>query len=149
MTDSVRNISSSTELTDAELRWSVHLATESRVKLICAVAAVLLACVGAFAVVGPVGPIAVALALTGALAEFLFPVTFEIGPKSAVCKTLFKRSEIAWDHVKTCYVNDWGVKLSPLEPGNRLEPFRGVFLRFGGNRDQVIEAVKSMRGVQC
>ncbi len=149
MTDNIRSTPSSAGVTDTPLRWSVHLASAHRLKLICALAAVALVAVLAYEVIGPAGPIAVLFAMAGALAEFLFPMRFEIGLESAICRTVFKKAEIPWSRVKTCYLDDCGVKLSPLEPGSRLEAYRGVYLRFADNREQVIEAVKAMRAAQC
>lgn len=59
-----------------------------------------------------------------------------------------KGTEIKWENVKRCYVDDLGVKLSPLDRASRIEAFRGVYLRFGDNQDAVIEAVKSLRQTQ-
>jgi hypothetical protein len=58
---------------------------------------------------------------------------------------IFKTSEIKWTSVKRCYLDDFGVKLSPLDRKSRLEAFRGVYLRFGDNQNQVIETVKSLK----
>lgn len=58
---------------------------------------------------------------------------------------LLKSSEIKWANVKRCYLDDFGVKLSPLDRVSRVEAFRGVYLRFGDNQNEVIEAVKALR----
>lgn len=131
------------------LRWTVHLALEHPRKLLVLLALLSTLMAASYWVIGALGPIAVALAMGGALAEFLFPVTYELTEQGAMCKTLVKFSEIKWKNVKRCYLDDLGVKLSPLEHQSRLEAFRGVYLRFGNNRDEVIEAVKSMRAKQC
>ncbi|MCX8053363.1 MAG: hypothetical protein N3B12_06110 [Armatimonadetes bacterium] len=100
-------------------------------------------------VIGPLGSVAVAIALVGSLAEFLFPVTYEITSDSAVCRTLFKQTEISWHNVRRYYLDNSGIKLSPLDRPSRLEAFRGVYLRFAGNDRQVIEAVRAIRKSQC
>ena len=127
------------------LRWTVHLALEHPLKLLCSLGAVAFACAAAHWAIGPLGALAVAVALIGSLADFLFPVTYEITPDRAACRMLFKRAEIEWRNVRRCYLDQGGVKLSPLDRLSRLEAFRGVYLRFNGNREQVVEAVRAMR----
>lgn len=131
------------------LRWTIHLAREHPRKLLILIALLSVSMAAGYWVIGALGPIAVVLAMGGALAEFLFPVTYELTEQGAVCKTLVKFSEIKWKNVKSCYLDDLGIKLSPLKHQSRLEAFRGVYLRFGNNRNEVIEAVKSMRAKQC
>lgn len=85
------------------------------------------------------------VALVASLSDFLFPVTYFITPHGASCKMLLKSSEIKWANVRRCYLDDCGVKLSPLDRTSRVEAFRGVYLRFGDNQDEVIKIVKSLR----
>jgi len=134
---------------DLILRWRVHLASEHPGKLLCSLGLAALASAAAYHALGPLGSAAVALALIGSLADFLFPVTYEITAHRAACRMLIKRAEIEWRSVRRCYVDQAGVKLSPLEGPSRLEAFRGVYLRFNGNREQVIDAVHAMKGDQC
>jgi len=95
--------------------------------------------------VGPfVGGLAAA-ALTASLADFLLPVRYVISRDKASVKMIGKSLEIKWQDVKRCYLDESGVKLSPLDRVSRLEAFRGVYLRFADNKDEVIEAVKSLR----
>jgi len=131
------------------LSWTIHLAREHPRKLLILIALLSVSMAAGYWIIGALGPIAVVLAMGGALAEFLFPVTYELTEQGAVCKTLVKFSEIKWKNVKSCYLDDLGIKLSPLERQSRLEAFRGVYLRFSNNRNEVIEAVKSMRAKQC
>ncbi len=83
--------------------------------------------------------------MMASLSDFLFPVQFEIRPDRVGCRMLFKSSEIKWADVKRCYLDDQGIKLSPLDRISRLEAFRGVYLRFADNEAEVVEAVKSLR----
>lgn len=134
---------------NAILTWSVHLAREHPAKLACSLLTAAGAAMAGYWVIGPLGSVAVALAMLGSLAEFVFPVVYRITPEGASSRTLIKVSEIRWENVRRCYVDAGGVKLSPLDRATRLEAFRGVYLRFGGNEENVIEAVRSMRAKQC
>lgn len=133
----------------AILSWTVHLARQHPSRLAVAVAFVTLAaCAGYFAI-GPLAAVAVALVLSASLADFLFPVSYVLTRDGAECRMLFKSSQIRWENVRHCYVDDQGVKLSPLPRQSRLEAFRGVYLRFADNEEQVTEAVKSLRPRKC
>ena len=87
--------------------------------------------------------------MLGAMADFWFPISYEISSDGARCKMLLKSSEIKWNNVKRCYLDNDGVKLSPLDTLSRREAFRGIYLRFNGNKDTVIETVKSLKAEQC
>jgi len=134
---------------DTILRWTIHLAPEHPLKLLCALGVIALVSVAAHRVIGPLGSMAVAAALVGSLADFLFPITYEIKPDRVTCRMLFKQAEIMWRDVRKCYLDAHGIKLSPLARPSRLEAFRGVYLRFDRNKEQVIEAVRTMREGQC
>lgn len=97
------------------------------------------------ALAGPYVAAAAAVALLLSLADFLFPVRYVVTAEGASSRALVKGAEIKWADVKRCYVDEFGVKLTPLDRVSRLEAFRGVYLRFGGNEDEVIAAVKAMR----
>ena len=82
---------------------------------------------------------------TSALAEFLFPIRYEINVRGASSHTLLGTTFIEWDRVKKYYLDDSGIKLSPLVKPGRLEAYRGVYLRFGSHRDKVIQTVRRMQ----
>ncbi len=127
------------------LSWTVHLARTQPAKAIASVAFVCAAIAFGCILAGPFVAGLVAAALIASLSDFLFPVRYIITRDKASCRTIGKGSEIMWANVKRCYLDDSGVKLSPLDRVSRLEAFRGVYLRFAGNKDEVIEAVKSLR----
>ena len=127
------------------MSWTVHLARRRPTMTAVSAAFIALASAGGFLAIGPAAGLLVCLALVCFLSDFLFPVTYLITNEKATCKMLLNRTEIKWADVKRCYLDDHGVKLSPLDRVSRLEAFRGVYLRFQGNKDQVIETVKSLR----
>lgn len=111
---------------------------------ICLALIILAASAGYFSI-GPFASLAAAFVMTASLADFLFPVTYIISEDKAECRMLFKSAEIRWKNVRRCYLDDFGIKLSPLGRRTRLEAFRGVYLRFSHNDQQVTEAVQSLR----
>ena len=129
------------------LAWKVHLVRENPTKLLLIAPVLLLSLVSCYVIFHSPLFLAVALLLfTSSLAEFLFPVRYEITDRGALSRTLLGRTFIEWDEVKKYYLDDCGIKLSPLQRPGRLEAYRGVYLRFGGRRDEVTETVKRMRG---
>lgn len=127
------------------LTWSVHLVRKQPEKLAVIVPMFLGASYCAHWVGGPVAVLIVALVLLSSLSDFLFPVHYTLTRRQATCKRLLGITEIQWSKVRHCYLDDLGVKLSPLPRPTRLEAYRGVYLRFHNNKDQVIDAVRSLR----
>ncbi len=127
------------------LSWTVHLAANHPAKLAVTILLIVLAASSAWFVIGAVGSIAVVLVLLGSVAEFVFPVRYRITSTKAVCTTVLKTTEVEWFQVRKCFLDENGIKLSTVGGRTRLEAFRGVYLRFNGNREQVIEAVRSAR----
>ena len=149
MTEHNRQTISPSSENEPVLSWTVHLAAQDPFKLACSLAATAFVCAAAYWAVGPLGPIAAVMVMLGSLADFLFPVRYEITSTGAACKMFLKSAEMRWENVRRCYLNRDGVKLSPLDRASGLEAFRGVHLRFNGNAERVIEAVRSMRRTSC
>jgi hypothetical protein len=130
------------------LTWKVHLLRENPVKALLILPVLTLSLLVCYIIFHNVLGMAVTLFLiTSSFADFLFPVRYDITRQGASAKTLLGRTVIEWNRVKKYYLDDHGIKLSPLHRQTRLEAYRGVYLRFGGRRDEVIEAVRSMRDV--
>ena len=132
------------------LVWKVHLLREHPAKTLLIAPVVLgslLACYFIFHNLLPM--VVVAFLFMSALAEFLFPIRYELDEKGASSRTLLGRTFIEWDRVKKYYLDDRGIKLSTLEKQGRLEAYRGIYLRFGKNREKVTEAVRRLRDARC
>ncbi|MEN6371034.1 MAG: hypothetical protein ABFD64_03390 [Armatimonadota bacterium] len=131
---------------DVVLRWQVHLAKEQPRKLMVVIAAIIamtaLSCVWFRS---PIAVIVTVLVLVGALSDFLLPMTFVITTKHVSAYTLAGKRMMAWEDVRKCYIDESGVKISPLPKASRLEAYRGVYLRFGDNREEVIAAVTRLK----
>jgi len=130
------------------LAWKVHLLREQPLKLLLVTPVVLLGLVASYIMFQTFVFTLVALLLfISSLAEYLFPVRYEIDAGGASSRTLVRRTRIEWGRVKKYYLDDSGIKLSPLSRGSRLEAYRGVYLRFGDRREEVIEAVRKVKDV--
>ncbi len=128
------------------LQWSVHLLRQHPRKAWGAAGAMLIASVlvaFAFRSAG-MGLLAFVL-LWLATRDYWLPVRYTVNEHGAGVRYLGAIFDISWDRVKFVTVAPDGVKLSPVPPGSRLEPFRGVTLRFADNREQVLEAIEFWR----
>jgi hypothetical protein len=79
--------------------------------------------------------------------EYWMGSSYRVDSKGASSRTGISLTAIEWPDVKRLIPEDHGVKLSPLEKPGRLDPFRGVFLKFNGdNREQVWKALRKFGG---
>jgi len=120
-----------------KLTWTVHLARKQRGRgAVTACLVVLAACAG-WLYAGPLAAVVVTIALMLSLSEFFFPVRYEIDESAATARCMGRTKRVERAQVTNCYVDSDGVKLSTCGGNRRLEPFRGLYLRFDGNSEQV------------
>jgi hypothetical protein len=84
--------------------------------------------------------------IMGSMSECWLPLHFKLDERGASVRCGFSVTAITWDSVKRVAEGEAGLRLSPLTKANRLAPFRGVFLRYAGNRDGVLEYVRNRGG---
>lgn len=131
---------------DEPMCWRVHLAVERPGRAALLVAVALGSGALCYSLFGNwVFALASAGVLLAATAEFLFPVSYRLDEAGAEMRCLFGGRKMDWSEVRKAYLVEAGVKLSPLPRRSRLEAYRGVFLRFEGNRDEVLAAVRRHR----
>ena len=120
------------------LEWRTHLAASTPWKAALVVIAVVLASgLAAWLCGGPLPAVGAALVLLNAVGEFLFPVQYRLSPAGAEMRCGLTRRAISWEAVRHAYLQPGGVKLSPLERPDRRERFRGLFIQFNENEEQV------------
>lgn len=79
-----------------------------------------------------------AAVLAAFLAPYLAPTDIALDARGARVRFLGRESFRRWCEVRGLYAHREGVFLSPFARPSRLDPFRGVFLRFsGGNQHEV------------
>jgi hypothetical protein len=69
--------------------------------------------------------------------ELFLPLKFRLDESGAHSKCGLGASSIQWSDVKRLLPMADGVRLSPLERPSRLDEFRGVYLRFRDNAEEV------------
>lgn len=128
------------------LQWKVHLLRWHPRKAWGAAGAILAAAmVVGFAFHSPGMGIMALVLLWLATRDYWLPIHYYVNEKGAGVRYFGAIFDITWDRVKYVTVTHDGVKISPLPPSSRLEPFRGVYLRFADNREQVMEAIAFWR----
>lgn len=81
--------------------------------------------------------------MLGSLSSFFLPTYYELDSKRVKVKFFFTAKEKEWGVFRSYYVDKNGVLLSPFEKPSRLENFRGLYVRFNRNKDEVVDFVKS------
>jgi len=87
-----------------------------------------------------------AVVMLASLAKFYFPTTYRLTSNKITIKTTTQTLRKDWSIYRSCYPDKNGILLSPFIRPSRLENFRGLYLMFANNRDEVIEFVKAHIG---
>jgi hypothetical protein len=81
--------------------------------------------------------------LLGALSPFFLPTYYELTSDKIKVRFFLNQREKEWSFYRSFYVDKNGVLLSPFAKPSRLENFRGMYIRFDQNKDQVVKFVSS------
>lgn len=139
----------SAENSSFEFVWKVHMLSSEPSKLLLILPVVILSGVICYFIFKSILYLAVMLILyIIALSDYIFPIKYITTNETASARTVFSFSAIKWADVKKYYIDQFGIKLSPFNNRTKLEAYRGVYLRFGKYKDQVVDVVKRMRDAQ-
>ena len=134
-------------MTDA-IEWTVHLARRNPRKTATALAMVTLGAVAAWwGFRSIVAGILSLVLLLGSVSDYLFPVRYRLSEAGIEAAGLLFRRRMKWGEVRRVVRDELGVKLSPLPRPSRLEAYRGIYLWFAGNGDEVMEEVARRTGL--
>lgn len=125
------------------VEWEVHPGRQHpRKRWVACVVAGLAGAIGLIIFQSPIlGALGVLLIL-GSVTEVFFGLRYRLDDEGAGVRCGASLTLVTWDAVKSVVVSEEGVKLSPLEKSSRLNAFRGVFLRFANNRDEVLAMIQ-------
>jgi len=76
------------------------------------------------------------------LLPFFTPTYYIIDEDGVVVKKIFYTIKKQWQDFHSFYPDKFGVLLSPFSKPTPLENYRGTYLRFNNNRDEVLEFIK-------
>ena len=83
-----------------------------------------------------------AIFVTSSLYRYFVPFRYELYEHELVVSAPCYRLAKPWDTFRSFYADNRGVLLSPFATPSRLENFRGVYVRFGANRAEVLGFIK-------
>ncbi len=81
------------------------------------------------------------IAIGAATAEYWMPQFYKLDRNGASARCGMSVTAILWNDVKQVIPDERGVKLTPLTGNGRMNEFRGVYLRYDNNRDQVLDLI--------
>ncbi len=128
-----------------ELRWSVHPLLEeppAKTGLLILVILALSVLIAIEFGVPAYGFLSTAL-LTASMSRYFLPTRYALLERHILIAHLGARRTIPWNRIRRHTVVPDGVLLSPFARPNRLDPFRGCFLRVRDNREKIIEYVQT------
>ncbi|MDP6778292.1 MAG: hypothetical protein QGI83_16170 [Candidatus Latescibacteria bacterium] len=79
--------------------------------------------------------------LTGALLRFYVPTRYRLDDDGVEVSFLGVERVTPWSRIRRIRSDRRGAFLSPFDRPSRLDAYRGVYLRFSGNRDEVMRFV--------
>ena len=82
------------------------------------------------------------LVMFASLAKFYFPTKYRMTDEKITIKTTTQTLHKEWTIYRSFYPDKKGVLLSPFARPTRMENFRGLYIMFANNRDEVIDFVK-------
>lgn len=77
------------------------------------------------------------------LRNFFLPTRIRLDESGITVKEFLYTRRKSWSECKSLHLDKNGVLVSPFTFVTRLENFRGVYLRFDGNKDEVLAFLKA------
>jgi hypothetical protein len=84
------------------------------------------------------------LLFTMSLSTFFFPTRYEVTPEKVTIRYLFTTVQKDMSSFRSYFPDGNGVLLSPFVGPSRLENFRGVYLRYHQNKEDVDAFMKKL-----
>jgi hypothetical protein len=84
--------------------------------------------------------------LSGAVTPYFVVTYYRMDEEGVALKQLFTRKKKPWAELRSYYPDRNGVLVSPFDRPSRLENFRGMYLRFGDKRAEVLSLLATKIG---
>lgn len=140
---SEKNAAVNSESEEILLDWVCHPAKRNKtVTIAVSVFIAILVAVVYYATFSVWFTILAFLILTGSLAGFYFPSHYQFTNSKIIIKTTMQTLEKKWSQYRSYYPDKNGVLLSPFGRPSRLENFRGIYIKFWNNKEEVMAIVK-------
>lgn len=126
------------------LEWEVDLGATMPKKRIPVVIVALFALSYGALVIHPVIGLIGFLAVIFSTAELFLPLKYRLDETEARVKCGLSVTAIRWENVKRLIDMPDGIRLSPLATAGRLDAFRGVYVRFGSERERILAKIAEL-----
>jgi hypothetical protein len=126
----------------APLRWSVLPAKKSPRKTWAVVLFLSALLTAVYLLYGPFAVALGAALLILSLLPFFLKTKYEFNDDGFVVKKPYSSLRKEWSNFRSYYPDKNGVLLSPFAKPSRLENFRGVYIMFGGKKDEILEFIE-------
>lgn len=131
----------------SELRWQCHpVRRKPVVSALVSVFVVVICMLVLYSTESQMLTLLGMVVLFASLAKFYFPTSYELSDQGITVKTTTQTLKKRWSQYRSCWPDKNGVLLSPFVERSRLENFRGQYLMFEGNRDEVIRYIEEHLG---
>jgi hypothetical protein len=125
-----------------ELSWRIHPLTESVTKSVLVIGFILVICAIVYISFKEIFWVVLSLLfLLVSLSPFFLPTKFTLNNNEVIVKRVFTLTR-PWDRFRGFYWDNNGVQLTPFTYPSRLDSYRGLFLKFDKNKDDVIGFIK-------
>ena len=81
--------------------------------------------------------------LVGSIFSYFLPAYYSMDEAGITIKGIIAEHKKSWAQFKSYYPDKNGVLLSPFLKPTRLENFRGIYIRFCNNREEVISFISA------
>ncbi len=127
----------------AQLKWIDHPLRKSRKNLLLVIFFIILAPAVVYFSTRSIFFLVLSLIfLLGSLSTFFLPTTYELTQDGIKVKFFFNTRKMEWGKYRSFYVDKNGVLLSTFDKPSRLENFRGLYIRFNQNKDEVVNFIQ-------
>lgn len=126
------------------LQWTTHPVRRNRLKAVVVTLFITLVAVITWYATDTFGFGLLALVvLFASIARYYFPTTYRLSDRRIRIKTITQTIYKEWSVYRSYYPDKSGILLSPFLEPSRLENFRGIYLIFSDNREEVIDFIKA------
>lgn len=124
-----------------KFEWVSHPLKESMSLNIIAFLGILLMLLVGYVSLGYVGMIVSVLVIILSLISYFAPTKYRIENGKINVSFMFIKKDYELSHFKSYYIDNKGILLSPFKKPNRLENFRGLYVRFGLQKESVVRLI--------
>lgn len=129
-------------MNEKKIKWQSFPAAENQTRTFLATLFILGLTAAVYYFYGPIYSVLTIVILFFSLLPYYTPTVYTMTSEKIRIKKAFYTVEKTWKEIRSFYPEKNGVMLSPFPKPSRLENFRGVFVRYKNNRDEVLTFIK-------